>query len=118
MAVICESLIQISRGPPNLLGDTSTTSLKADEADPGGNSAALEVMMRQMLKNQSEMAATIRGLQQEVSSLREGMMTQPNGSPTSALKPPPSPLRLPPPVELEEEDDGMPVEYTTQLRNH
>lgn len=117
VAVICESLIQISRGPPNLLGDTSTTSLKADDADDGVSSAGLEIMMRQMLKNQSEMAATIRGLQQEISSLREGMTRRQNGLSTSTLPPPPKPPRGSLPLEFEEED-SLPVEYTTKLRNY
>ena len=116
VAVICESLIQISRGPPNLSGDPSTTTLKADNADDDVSPVGLEVMMRQMLTNQSEMAATIRELQQEVATLREGIIKQHFGLPTLQGPPRPPPRFPSPPVKLEEDDD-MPMEYTAKLRD-
>jgi hypothetical protein len=70
VAVICESLIQISRAP-DTSEDASTMSLKDDDKDAGASgNASLEVMMRQMLKNQDEMAASIRELREEVTVLK------------------------------------------------
>ena len=70
VAVICESLIQISRKPDES-EDVSTMSLKDDDNDAGASgNASLEVMMRQMLKNQDEMAASIRELREEVKVLK------------------------------------------------
>ena len=71
VAVICESLIQISRAPGKE-ENASTMSLYAeddDDADAPGNQS-LEVMMRRMLKNQVEMAGAIRELQEDMKVLK------------------------------------------------
>lgn len=64
VAVICESLLQVSRGPQQEA--QSTMSLRVEKDDK-----LLQDMMQQMLKNQSVMAASLRGLQQDVQMLKE-----------------------------------------------
>ena len=64
VAVICESLLQVSRGPQQEA--QSTMSLKVEKDDK-----LLQDMMQQILKNQSVMAASLRGLQQDVQMLKE-----------------------------------------------
>ncbi|KAI2507740.1 hypothetical protein MHU86_6636 [Fragilaria crotonensis] len=69
VAVICESLIQMSRRAPDKDEDGSTMSLQADAAAPKHDDG-LEVLMRQMLENQAEMAASIRELRAEIKALK------------------------------------------------
>ena len=70
--MICESLIQMSRRKLEKDEDGSTMSLQADAAAAAApKHNGLEVMMRQMLDNQAEMAASIRELRQEIKVLKE-----------------------------------------------
>jgi hypothetical protein len=83
-AVLCESLIQISRGSKEEKAQENTELPKSENEtehcnDDTESSNALEVMMRQILRNDALMKATILELQEELRVLRQVM--QENGVP-------------------------------------
>lgn len=81
VAVICESLIQISRGQPEQQAASNNQGAQDDDddgCDDSGYAAVereeskerLEDLMRQLLKNQISMAASVAELQRDVKVLK------------------------------------------------
>jgi hypothetical protein len=83
-AVLCESLIQISRGSKEEKTESNAEHLPKSESnreqcnDTTENINALEVMMQQILRNDAHMRASILELQEELRALRQTM--QENGT--------------------------------------
>jgi hypothetical protein len=76
VAVMCESLIQVSRSAHPTGEDSSTMSLRGDEDLHSSPNIAfdgmrLEIMMRQMLKNQGDMSKSIVSIRAEIDFLRK-----------------------------------------------
>lgn len=73
MAVICESLIQISRGPPSPARGAPAAAATGDDNTKQGEEDQMIVkdMLRQLLQNQRAIAATIDSLQQDVKELKD-----------------------------------------------